>query len=72
MRRCSTFISEGAGMFELRDASAGYKETVIVHHASLRVDSGEIVALLGRRRGQVDLDALRDGPLPPSGGRSLS
>ena len=48
MRRCSTFISEGAGMFELRDANAGYKETVIVHLASLRVDSGEIVALLGR------------------------
>jgi len=38
MKRCSTFISEGAGMFELRDASAGYKETVIVHHASLRVE----------------------------------
>ena len=48
MKRCSTFISEGTGMFELRDASAGYKETVIVHHASLRVESGEIVALLGR------------------------
>lgn len=48
MKRCSTFISEGAGMFEIRDANAGYKETSIVRHASLRVESGEIVALLGR------------------------
>ena len=72
MRPCSTFISEGAGMFELRDASAGYKETVIVHHASLRVDSGEIVALLGRNGvGKTTLMRYAMG-LCPSGGRSLS
>jgi urea transport system ATP-binding protein len=42
------FISEGEAMFEIRDAAAGYKETVIVRHASLEVRAGEIVALLGR------------------------
>lgn len=41
-------ISEGEGMFEIRDAAAGYKQTVIVRHASLQVEAGEIVALLGR------------------------
>ena len=35
-------------MFEIRDAAAGYKQTVIVRHASLQVEAGEIVALLGR------------------------
>jgi ABC-type branched-subunit amino acid transport system ATPase component len=35
-------------MFEIRDASAGYKQTVIVRHASLQVEAGEMVALLGR------------------------
>jgi len=35
-------------MFEISDAVGGYKGTVIVRNANLQVNSGEIVAVLGR------------------------
>ncbi len=35
-------------MFELRDAVAGYRETVIVRDVTIRAEAGESVALLGR------------------------
>jgi ABC-type branched-subunit amino acid transport system ATPase component len=68
-------------MFELRDATGGYKETLIIRQASLRVEAGETVALLGRNGvgkttlmryamglcRQVAGSALLDGvPLPQS------
>jgi urea ABC transporter ATP-binding protein UrtE len=35
-------------MLEIRNASAGYKDAVVIRDVSLQVDAGEIVALLGR------------------------
>lgn len=35
-------------MFEIVNATCGYRKTIIVRDASMRADSGEIVALLGR------------------------
>ncbi len=43
-----TFILEGGKVLEISEARGGYKKVTIIQDCSLRVEPGEIVALLGR------------------------
>ena len=59
-------------MLELKSLTAGYADTAILHDIDLRVDAGEIVALIGANgAGKSTLAKVIAGVLPPRCGEIL-
>jgi len=60
-------------MFEVRNLSAAYGQSQVLHGIDLSVGPGEIVALVGPQwNGQVHVDEIMIGVMPPARGRSWS
>lgn len=66
----STYISGGASMFRIINATGGYGKTIIIRDVTLEVNSGEVVALLGRNGvGKSTLMRFATGLIPATSGR---